>query len=122
MKVRPGDYVFLARREEAGVTICGEVRKPGVLPCAGGGRSLVGALAESGWRLETAWGSALVVREGPDGPRVWRVDVDGILAGEKRDVRILPGDIVHVPPAEAGGAGGFGAPAPRRPAFPSGSW
>ena len=94
--VRKGDYVFIAQRMEASVVICGEVNNPHKRLFEPG-MGLVEVLTSAGWMKETHWKHVIIIRDGISNPKMYKVDVDGILAGKCRNVSLKPGDIVYVP-------------------------
>ena len=46
---------------------------------------------------ETHWQHVIIIRDGFANPKMYKVDVDGILAGKCRNVALKAGDIVYVP-------------------------
>jgi polysaccharide export outer membrane protein len=94
--LRKGDYVFIALREENMVHVIGDVQKPyrqmwskniGVLEL----------LSNAGWVNETHWSHVIIIRGSLSNPKMYKVDLDGILAGKKPNVRLAAGDILYVP-------------------------
>ena len=96
IRVRKGDYVFIAQRMEASVIICGEVKNPHKRLFEAG-LGLIEALTSAGWMKDTHWSHVIIIRDGLSHPRLYKVDVDGILAGKCRNVPLKAGDIVYVP-------------------------
>lgn len=96
VRIRKGDYVYIAQRMESSVTVCGEVRHPHKRLFEAG-MKLIETLTAAGWMLDTHWSHVIIVREGLANPKMYKVDVDGILAGKCRDVPLRAGDIVYVP-------------------------
>ena len=96
VRIRKGDYVFIAQRMEASVTICGEISFP-QKRLYEAGMGLIETLAVAGWLKETHWKHVIIIRDGLSTPRMYKVDVDGILAGKCRNVPLKAGDIVYVP-------------------------
>jgi polysaccharide export outer membrane protein len=94
--VRKGDYIFIAQRMEASVTVCGEVKSP-QKRLYEAGMGLIETLAVCGWMLEDHWSHVIIIRDGLANPKMYKVDVDGILAGKCRNVYLQPNDIVYVP-------------------------
>ena len=94
--IRRGDYVFIAQRMESSVTICGAVPNPHKRlyePRMG----LIETLTMAGWLKETHWSHVIIIRDGLANPKMYKVDVDGIIAGKCRNVMLKAGDIVYVP-------------------------
>ena len=123
LPLRKGDYVYVAPRTESAVTVCGDVQNPH-RRLFEPGLGLVEALTAAGWMLDTHWSHVIVIRNGLGDPKMYKVDVDGVMAGTRRNVPLQPNDIVYVPKDEAdergvfsrkrlpaapfAGAGGFG--------------
>ena len=96
VRLRRGDYIFIAQRMESSVTICGEVKAP-QRRLYEPGLGLIEALTAAGWMLETHWSHVIIIRNGLADPKMYKVDVDGILAGKCRNIRLQPNDVVYVP-------------------------
>ncbi len=96
IRIRKGDYVFIAQRLESSVTICGEVGNPHKRLYEPG-MGLVETLTAAGWMKETHWKHVIIIRDGLANPRLYKVDIDGILAGKCRNVTLRAGDIIYVP-------------------------
>ena len=92
----PGDYIFVSAREDCMVYLIGEVKKPGRHiwnPKLG----LLELLADGGWLNETCWSHAIIIRGGLAHPKMYKVDLDGIIRGTHRNIPLLSGDIVYIP-------------------------
>ena len=96
VKLKKGDYIYIAVRSEAMVSIIGSINRPhkrlwdqnlGVLELISSGLGL----------KEQYYKHAVIIRGGMDDPRFYRVDLDGILHGRCANVRLQPGDVVYVP-------------------------
>ena len=96
IRIRKGDYVFIAQRMEASVTICGEVKLPHKRLYEPG-MGLIETLTAAGWMKDTHWKHVILIRDGLSHPRLYKVDVDGILAGKCRNIPLQSGDIIYVP-------------------------
>ncbi len=96
VRIRKGDYVFVAQRMEASVIICGEVNSPHKRLYEPG-MGLVETLTAAGWMKETHWKHVIIIRDGLVSPKLYKIDIDGILAGKCRNVSLKAGDIVYVP-------------------------
>ena len=94
--LRRGDYVYVATREESKVYLLGDVANPREMLWKKG-LGLLETLATSGWVNETYWHHVIVIRGGLTNPRMYKVDLDGILQGKKPNVALESGDIVYVP-------------------------
>lgn len=96
VRIRKGDYVFIAQRMEASVIICGEVKNPHKRLYEQG-MGLLETLTSAGWVTESHWKHVIIIRDGLANPRLYKVNIDGILAGRCRNVPLKAGDIVYVP-------------------------
>lgn len=96
IRLRRGDYVFIAQSLESSVTICGEVKNP-QKRLYEHGMGLIETLTVAGWMLESHWKNVIIIRDGLSHPKMYKVDVDGILAGKRRNVALKSGDIIYVP-------------------------
>lgn len=96
VRVRKGDYVFIAQRMESSVIICGEVKSPHKRLYEPG-MGLLETLTAAGWLTESHWKHVIIIRDGLANPRLYKVNIDGILAGKCRNVPLKAGDIVYVP-------------------------
>ncbi len=96
IRIKKGDYIHIAQRMESSVTICGEVRNPH-RRLYEPGMGLIETLTTAGWMIDSHWHSVIVIRDGLANPKMYKVDVDGILAGKCRNVPLKSGDIVYVP-------------------------
>jgi hypothetical protein len=99
--MKPGDYIYIASALEEQVYVIGPF----------GGRmmpfkddlSLIGTLApvygpySRDPYVRGNWREILIIRGNLDCPCVIRCDFMSILAGEAKDVYLLPGDIIYVP-------------------------
>lgn len=96
IRIKTGDYVFIAQRMESSVTICGDVKHPHKRLFENG-MGLIETLTSAGWMAETHWSHVIIIRDGLVNPRLYKVDVDGILAGRCRNVVLKANDIIYVP-------------------------
>lgn len=96
IRIHKGDYVYIAERMDSAVTICGDVRNP-QKRMYDRRMGLIETLTTAGWMLETHWKHVIIIRDGLSNPRLYKVDVDGIIAGKRKNVTLKPGDIVYVP-------------------------
>lgn len=91
-----GDYIYIAQRMESSITICGDVNTPH-RRLYEEGAGLIGTLAAAGWMQETHWSHVIIIRDSLANPKMYKVDVDGILAGKCPNIKLQPNDIVYVP-------------------------
>ncbi len=96
VRIRKGDYVFIAQRMEASVIVCGEVKNPHKRLYEPG-MGLVETLTAAGWVTETHWSHVIIIRGGLANPHYYKVNIDGIMSGRCRNVTLKAGDIVYVP-------------------------
>ncbi len=96
VRLHKGDYIFVAQRMESSVTICGDVKNPH-RRLYEPGMGLIETLTTAGWMQETHWGHVIIIRDGLANPKLYKVDVDGILIGKSKNVYLQPNDIVYVP-------------------------
>ena len=96
VRIRKGDYVFIAQRMEASVIVCGEVKNPHKRLYEPG-MGLVETLTAAGWVTETHWSHVIIIRGGLANPHYYKVNIDGIMAGRCHNVKLKAGDIVYVP-------------------------
>lgn len=96
VRLRKDDYIFIAQRMESSITICGEVKNPH-RRLYEPGMGIIEALTTAGWMLESHWSHVIIIRNGIVNPKMYKVNVDGILAGKCRNVRVQANDIIYVP-------------------------
>lgn len=94
--LRKGDYIYIAPREDSMVYLIGDAKKP-YRHIWGKNLGLLELLSDAGWVNETRWSHVIIIRGGFANPKMYKVDLDGILAGKKRNVPLLSGDIVYMP-------------------------
>ncbi|MBR4252209.1 MAG: polysaccharide biosynthesis/export family protein [Kiritimatiellae bacterium] len=94
--VRKSDYIFIAQRMESSVTVCGEIKSP-QKRLYQAPMGLIETLTDCGWMLEDHWSHVIIIRDGLVDPKMYKVDVDGILAGKCQNVYLKPNDIVYIP-------------------------
>ena len=96
VKLKKGDYIYIAVRSEAMCSIIGSINRPhkrlwdhnlGILELISSGLGL----------KEQYWKYGVIIRGGMENPRFYRVDIDGILQGKCANVRLQPGDVVYIP-------------------------
>ena len=96
VKLKKGDYIYIAVRSEVMCSIIGSINRPhkrlwdqnlGILELISSGLGL----------KEEHWQYGVIIRGGMANPRFYRVDIDGILQGRCANVLLQPGDVVYVP-------------------------
>ncbi|MGO8952295.1 MAG: polysaccharide biosynthesis/export family protein, partial [Rhodomicrobium sp.] len=81
------------------ITVEGAVKKPGVVPMAGG-VSLLQAIAQSGGLDEVAESTAVVFRMANGKRLAVKYDIADIRAGRAEDPQLQSGDVVIVPTSD----------------------
>lgn len=94
--LRKGDYVYIAVRSESMVCLIGDAITPHKR-LWDNNLGILELLTTGGWVKETYWSHAILIRGGIADPTIYKIDLDGILAGRKPNVRLAPGDIVYLP-------------------------
>ena len=94
--LRKGDYIYIAPREDSMVYLVGDVKKP-FRHIWSKNLGLLEMLSDAGWVNETRWSHIIIIRGGLVHPKMYKVDLDGILSGKKNNIPLHPGDIVYVP-------------------------
>lgn len=96
VRLHKGDYIFIAQRMESSITLCGEVKNP-QRRLYESGMGLIEFLTAAGWMNDTHWSHVIIIRDGIANPKMFKVDVDGILAGKCKNILLKPNDIIYVP-------------------------
>ena len=96
IKMKKGDYIFVAQRMESSVTICGDVRNPHKRLYESG-MGLIEFLTAAGWMNETHWNNVIIIRGSMSNPKMFKVDVDAIMVGKSPNIALKANDIVYVP-------------------------
>lgn len=100
IKLRKGDYVYIAVRSEKMVCVIGDVVRPHKR-IWDNNMGLLEILTTAGWTKETYYPFVIIIRGGVVNPRMYRVDVDAILTGRAANVMMEAGDVVYVPQDDA---------------------
>lgn len=96
IRLRKGDYIYIAVRSESMVCLIGNVQRPHKR-LWDNNLGLLELLTSGGWVQETYWPRAIIIRGGVANPTMYKVDLDAILRGEKPNVLLHAGDIVYLP-------------------------
>ena len=96
LKMYAGDYVYIAIRSETMVTLVGEVVSP-QHQIWNKNISVLELIASGGGLKETYWRYGIIIRGTGRAARFYRVDLDGIMHGSKRNIKLDAGDILYVP-------------------------
>lgn len=94
--LRKGDYIYIATRQDQMVYLIGDVKEP-QQQLYTRNLGLLEFLSICGWVNETRWPNVIIIRGGLNRPRMYKVDLDGVLCGRKSNVHLEAGDIVYVP-------------------------
>lgn len=95
--LKHGDYIYIPSTMNQEVYILGEVKTPGYVGYKEG-MTLMQAISYANGRLDTTSAfSAVIIRGGLSHPKVYRIYMEDILRGKKRDFPIEPRDIIYVP-------------------------
>ena len=96
VELRKGDYIFIAARDNSMVYILGDVKisqRRVLMPNMG----VLELVSSCGGLNETHWTYAVIIRGGVNKPKLYKVDIDGVLQGRKPNILLESGDIVYVP-------------------------
>lgn len=96
IKLRKGDYVYIAVRSEKMVCVVGDVIRPHKR-IWDNNLGLLEILTTAGWTKETYYPWVIIIRGGVADPKMYRVDMDAILTGRAANVMMEAGDVVYVP-------------------------
>ena len=94
--LRKGDYVYIAVRSESMVCLIGDAQTPHKR-IWDNNLGILELLTTGAWVKESYWSHAILIRGGVADPTIYKIDIDGILAGKKPNVKLAPGDIVYLP-------------------------
>lgn len=96
LTVHKGDYIYIASRTDAMISVIGAVTAPRYLTWNPKMR-MTDAIANVGGLQPTYWKYAIIIRGGGANPTFYRVNLDEVLAGLKKNPLLHTGDIVYVP-------------------------
>jgi len=94
--LRKGDYIHIAARDNSMVYLLGDVKSAQrrvLMPNMG----LLELISSCGGVNETHWQYAVIIRGGVNKPKIYKVDLDGVLQGRKPNILLESGDIVYIP-------------------------
>lgn len=96
--LQPGDEVNVPSIEERVVYVFGEVRAQGAFPLPDRGMSVLQGVAMAGGfnQVSSEPKKVFLLRQGPDGGTIYRLDMVDLLAGP--DVALMPGDRLYLGP------------------------
>ena len=96
MLLHKGDYIYIAVKDDSMVYVVGDFVKP-KRQTYHENMTLLELIASCGGVNETRWSHVIIIRGGLSDPKMYKVDLDGILCGKKQNVRMQAGDIVYLP-------------------------
>ena len=96
VRLRKGDRIVIGMRTGSYVAVVGDVKTPH-RKLWRPDLNLLDVMVDAGWATEEHWSKVIVIRGGMAAPRLYKVGIDDILAGNRPNVRLAPGDIVYVP-------------------------
>lgn len=96
LKLRKGDYIYIAVRSEKMVCVIGDVIRPHKRVWDNN-LGLLEILTTAGWTRETYHPWVIIIRGGVADPRMYRIDMDAILTGRAANVMTEAGDVIFVP-------------------------
>lgn len=94
--VRGGDYVYIAARSDKLIAVLGAVKSPRYVTWYES-IGVLEAVAKAQGLSDDRWQYALVIRGSVSDPRIYRADLDEILAGKRLNPRLQPGDVLYIP-------------------------
>ena len=94
--LRKGDYVYIAVRSESMVCLIGDAMTPHKR-IWDNNLGILELLTTGSWVKDSHWSHAVLIRGGVSDPTIYKIDIDGILAGKKPNVKLAAGDIVYLP-------------------------
>jgi protein involved in polysaccharide export with SLBB domain len=92
----PNDYIFFAASGASQIFVVGAVGAQGVVPHTGNSTVISAITARGGFGDKAYQSRVLIIRGSLNEPETFVVDTKAILAGEQRDFRLEPKDIVYV--------------------------
>lgn len=91
-----GDYIFISSAMNRELFILGEINSPGFFGYSEG-HTLLQLVAKAQGLKDSATSQVIIIRKGLVNPQVYSVNINKILKGKARDVKLEPDDIVYVP-------------------------
>jgi len=100
--LQPGDVVYIPTKEsfniaESKIYVDGEVRSPGIYEYQEGMTALSACIRAGGFSRFAAPNRAQVVRQKADEVEVIKINLDSVVKGKVPDVKLQPGDRIHIP-------------------------
>ena len=96
MLLHKGDYIYVATKDDSMVYTLGDF-KNSKRHTYHDGMTLLDLVASTGGMNETYWSHVIIIRGGLNNPKMYKVDLDGILCGKKPNVKLHANDIVYLP-------------------------
>ena len=96
LQLHKGDYIYIPAKDDSMVFLIGDVKSPQRRVWTKN-MGLLELVAACGGLNETHWSTAIIIRGGLAKPKLYKVDLDGVLRGDKPNVALESGDIVYIP-------------------------
>ena len=96
LQLHKGDYIYIPAKDDSMVFLIGDVKNPQRRVWTKN-MGLLELIAACGGLNETHWSNAIIIRGGFAKPKMYKVDLDGVLRGDKPNVPLESGDIVYIP-------------------------
>jgi len=96
VRLKKNDRIVIGSRSEEMVCVVGHVQRPSK-QLFDQSIGLIEVLTNAGWLKEEYWPYIIIIRGGVANPKLYRVDIDAILAGKSPNVQLQSGDVVFVP-------------------------
>jgi polysaccharide export outer membrane protein len=100
--LQSGDVVYVPLRTslnlaESKIYVEGEVQDPGAYDYQEGMTALSACIMAGGFSKFAAPNRARIIRQVGDEQKVIKIDLDDVKVGKIQDIKILPGDRIHIP-------------------------
>jgi polysaccharide export outer membrane protein len=82
---------------ESKIYVEGEVQDPGAYDYQEGMTALSACIMAGGFSKFAAPNRARIIRQDGDEQKVIKIDLDDVKIGKIQDIKILPGDRIHIP-------------------------
>ena len=96
LQLHKGDYIYIPAKDDSMVFLIGDV-KSSQRRVWTKNMGLLELLSSCGGLNDTHWSTAIIIRGGFAKPKMYKVDLDGVLRGDKPNVALESGDIVYIP-------------------------
>ena len=96
MLLHKGDYIYVATKDDSMVYTIGDLGNA-KRHTYHDNMTLLELISSSGGMKETYWSNVIIIRGSLSDPKMYKVDLDGILCGKKPNIKLHAGDIVYLP-------------------------